>query len=204
MEQQQPDVESTNCIHFKHSDGHGLNTFAGKNRTVLKMFPVNLQYVWVNACQHSVVCNQSSEWQQLPAAGPRVLKRRSRVVQCWAAVARLHPFCTERWETQSNGKEHDPSTACSRNEQHWKATRIPAQFQFPPAFLSWWDNQGQINLCLDLCCLKTFHITREDIKWDSSPRIHKLTSVKLFWEHIEKIITVWQPSSSFTEANSFI
>lgn len=64
-EHQQTDVESANCIRFKHSDGHGLNTFAGKRHTVLKMFPVSLQYVSGNFCQHWSTARvlSGSSWQ---------------------------------------------------------------------------------------------------------------------------------------------
>lgn len=60
-------------------------------------------------------CNQSSEWQQFPAAGPWLLKHISSVIQCWAAVPGLHPFHTAQ-KTQSNGKVHDPCAACSRKK----------------------------------------------------------------------------------------
>lgn len=59
-EQQQPDVESADYIHFKHSDGHGLKTFTGKRHTVLQMFLVSWQYVGLNSCQHGSATRETS------------------------------------------------------------------------------------------------------------------------------------------------
>lgn len=110
-------------VDFKHSDRHGLNTFTGKKRYSPKMFLVSLQCVnkFLPALEH----NQSSEWQQSPAAGPWLLKHSSSVIWCWAAVAGLPPFHTGQ-KTQSSGKVPDPCTVCSRNKQHWKLMTIPA------------------------------------------------------------------------------
>lgn len=92
-EQQQPDVESANCVRFTHSDGHELSTFTGKRHRVLRTFPLSLQCV--SKFLPALECDQSSEWQQLPAAGSGLLNAGPECVQFLAAAARLHSFQRE-------------------------------------------------------------------------------------------------------------
>lgn len=113
----------------------------------------------------------------------------------WVASISHRPKDSEQWESAGSMLVPGPNNT----ERWWE---FPQNFSSCQHFSTGWTTRDK-KICLDICCFKTFQITRENIKWDSSHRIYKLTSVWLLQEHVEKVIIVWQASFFFTKSNSF-
>lgn len=113
----------------------------------------------------------------------------------WVASISHSTKDSEQWESAWSMHCSFQEKAALKGDENSRIISVPTS-------ISQLVGQPETKICLDLCCLKTSDITIENIKWDSSHRIYKLTAVWLLQEHVEKVIIVWQ-ASSLKKSNSF-